>query len=447
MNAVPDATDEPDATVGGLLGRCLLAAGATRVVGEPSGSISGIPGLRHLRVEEPGVASLMADAFGRLGRGPGAALLPGRRLRLSSAMGLEVEPERIDDASAIPAAVAAWSWGAVHAATELVLDLDLEAPAPDDLEPLSIDPAGGTAMVLGVDVRDVGIVILAGPGVVRERQVDALRRFAERAGAGVVNTWGAKGLYRWDDPRHLGTVGLQRDDLALAGLLDAPLVLAVGVDRAEVDLDAWPGGQVLEVEPWQLEGLAMRWPEPDPAGPDAKPLLFELLADALADRYASNLVPLAPARAVADLAVAASRGALVAADPGPAGLWVARALPTTELDGVIVSATGGRGSAVALGLAATLDGRDAFAVTTEPFDPATEAVLDLARHWSGVTTGALVVCAWGGDEPWADADAHLVALRTARRGGGLSVVPVPVELSETRLLVEVAGEVVAWQPA
>ena len=45
----------------------------------------------------------------------------------------------------------------------------------------------------------------------------------------------------------------------------------------------------------------------------------------------SDAVPLSPARAAADLGSARPDGALVVADPGPAGLWVARALPTTEL--------------------------------------------------------------------------------------------------------------------
>ena len=50
------------------------------------------------------------------------------------------------------------------------------------------------------------------------RRVGALHAFATRAGIGVANTWGAKGVYPWDDPHHLGTVGLQRDDFALLDL-------------------------------------------------------------------------------------------------------------------------------------------------------------------------------------------------------------------------------------
>ena len=40
-------------------------------------------------------------------------------------------------------------------------------------------------------------------------------------GAPVVNTWGAKGVLRWDDPHHAGTAGLQADDFDLAGLADS----------------------------------------------------------------------------------------------------------------------------------------------------------------------------------------------------------------------------------
>ena len=86
------------------------------------------------------------------------------------------------------------------------------------------------------------------------------------------------------------------------------------------------------------------------------------------------------------------------------------------------------------------DQRTAFAVTTEPFDATTEALVQLGLAWHSPT----VVVAWGADVELPAADAHLAALRAARRDGGPQLVGVPVALEDTRLLVEVAGPVVAW---
>lgn len=447
---LPDAGGGPE-TVAQLLGRCLLGIGATRAFGAAEGEITGLPGLRHVRVEDPALASVLADAAGRLGAGdggdgPGVALLPGRRLRLSSAPGVDVVPIVVRDATELPELVATWSLDgagvpAVHAAVELELQVDLDAPAPAGAEPLRVDlRSGARAMALGPDVRDVGFVVLAGPGVVRAGAVEALRTLARRGGAGVLNTWGAKGVFRWDDPHHLGTIGLQADDVALSGLAEAPLVVATGIDPDEL-----PGlfelpGQVLEVAPWELEPLTWSWPEPDPPPPSSRPALYRRLAEALAGPYEADAVPLHPARAARDLGAAAPRGALVAADPGPAGLWVARALPTTEVGSVVVPATGGRGTGTALAVAAALDGRDAFAITTDPVDPASAALLELAE----VLGLPVVQVVWGADAELAAAADHLAALRAARRSGEATAVGVPVDLAATRELVEVAGPVVAW---
>lgn len=436
-----DATPTTDGTVGEHLGACLRAVGATRVFGAGSDGIVGIPGLGHVRVEEPALAALLADAAGRLGPGPGVALLPGRRLRLSSVLGGVANEVVLGHVDEVAPAVATWDLGRVHASVELVLELDLEAPAPSTAEPLVYDPrSAGGAVTLDPALAEARLAILAGPGVVRDGAVGQVAVVAERTGLPVLNTWGAKGLFRWDSPYHAGTAGLQAEDFALAGLAEAEIVLAIGVDPAEAPAERWAGPQVLEVEPWQLDTLVLRWPDPGPPAPTGRNRLYESLAAALAGPYESDAVPLSPARAARDLAAAANRGALVTADPGPAGLWVARALPTTEPGSVVVPATRAPGAALALALVAGLDQRTAFAVTTEPFDATTEALVQLGLAWHSPT----VVVAWGADVELPAADAHLAALRAARRDGGPQLVGVPVALEDTRLLVEVAGPVVAW---
>src|SRR3954469_24450068 len=76
-------------------------------------------------------------------------------------------------------------------------------------------------------------VVLAGNGVVRTGAAPALREFARATGIGVAETFMGKGVLDYEDPRALGTVGLQSRDYALAGFEDADVVICVGYDPAE----------------------------------------------------------------------------------------------------------------------------------------------------------------------------------------------------------------------
>ena len=73
---------------------------------------------------------------------------------------------------------------------------------------------------------------LVGPGVLAH--VDGVRALAERLGVAAVNTWGAKGVFRWDSPFHGGTAGLQARDFELAGLGEIDLLVTSGLDPADV---------------------------------------------------------------------------------------------------------------------------------------------------------------------------------------------------------------------
>jgi hypothetical protein len=431
-------------TVGQLLGQCLQVLGARRVFGASSSGITGVPGLRHVRVDDPALAALLADAHGRITPGGrGVALLPGRRLRITSSPGQLVEPVVLDDPALLPEAIASCGLPRIPTATELVLDVDLDAPVPAGVVPLTAQ-AGDQLMTLSPSLAELRTLVLAGPGVLGAGQTEALRAFAEQSGFGVVNTWGAKGVFRWDDPHHHGTAGLQERDFELAGFGDAQLVIAVGVDPAEAPRELWAHGQVLEVEPWQLAALAYNWPEPDPVPP--YPALYRDLSAALAPVYDDDVSPLTPARAARDLSRYVPEGAVVVADPGPAGLWVARAFPTTAPGSVIVPALPVSGFAVAAAVAAGLDDRGAVAIVTGRLDPTSEQLVELA----GTLGSSFVLCEWGSDAEgvgadWADANAHRVALRSAFAAPGVSHVPVPVDFSWTSVLVDVAGPVRAWR--
>lgn len=424
---------ESDRTIAQLLGESLRLLGARRVFG-----VAPLPGLVHVPVADPTLARLLADADGRIGPGPGVAWLPGQELRLSSQPGTTIDPWVIDDPARLAAAVATWTVGEVHAASEYRIDLDLGAPAPVDVEAVQFDTPV-EMYSLNASLADLHTIVLAGPGVVRQGQVTALQAFAAQAGVGVLNTWGAKGVFRWDSPHHLGTGGLQERDFELAGLPDAELLIAVGIDDDESERARFEYGHVLDVQPESLAALAFGWAPPSRT--PERPALYRELSSALASHYNSDDVPLRPARAAGDLAAALPGGTLVAADPGPAGLWVARAFPTTEPGSVVVPATVAPGFAVAAAFVAALDERPAVAVTTDPLDRESELLLDLA----GALGLPILLEVWGGDGPLESPAARVADLAQALSAPvGVSVRPVPVDFSHTRTLVEVAGPVVAW---
>jgi thiamine pyrophosphate-dependent acetolactate synthase large subunit-like protein len=275
-------------------------------------------------------------------------------------------------------------------------------------------PAARRALAVDLDLTGVGepIVVLAGGGVVRGGAVPALRELAAVGHLGVLNTWTAKGVFEWTSPHHLGTAGLQARDFELAGLSDAALVVACGVDPAEAPRYRWALTEVVEVTPGELAQVGARWVRP-PAAAIARPPLYTELAEVLAPHYAGD-VPGSPAAAVLQAKADLPPGGLLAVDPGPAGLWVARTFPTEEVGSVAVPAVGDEGFAAGAALAATFDGRPAIAVTTEPAGPQTRDIVEAARA---------------------------LGVEIDLREWGPSI---GVDFSHTRALEEVAGPVVAW---
>jgi hypothetical protein len=166
--------------------------------------------------------------------------------------------------------------------------------------------------------------ILAGPGVVEAGCVEGLQALARRVGCGVVNTWGAKGVFRWDDPLHFGTAGLQARDFELAGLGDVDVLVTTGLDPAEVTSRPWEGrAEVVDVAP---EDLAT-FDAPLPPGRTERPALYTELAAVVGPLYEQAGSP--PARAAALAASLPADGVLVAA-PGLVGFWIARTFPTAR---------------------------------------------------------------------------------------------------------------------
>ena len=239
-----------------------------------------------------------------------------------------------------------------------------------------------------------------------------------------------------DDPAWAGVVGLQERDAALAGLADADLLVVAGLDPGEAAAILPDDAQVVEVEPWHLELMAIRWPEPEPeARSGAHRALVDGLAELGATARTSAAVPLHPARAAADLAEVLGPDDLVVADAGAAGLWLQRGVVARPAGSVVVATHAVAGFAAAAALVAGLDGQRAVAVVETPADDVTEAVLELAA-----ALGATVVVeVWGADVAWSSPSEHREHLVGALHEGGVQRIPVPVDRGATAALLDLAG--------
>jgi hypothetical protein len=175
--------------------------------------------------------------------------------------------------------------------------------------------------------------ILVGPGALANPA--GVRALAEAVGVAVINTWGAKGVFRWDDPFHGGTAGLQARDFELAGLGDVEMLLTAGLDPAEVTTRPWePQAEIVDVAVPDLAAFAARWPHP-PAVP-ARPRLYTELAAVVQPLYAD---PRSPAARLQVLNRSLPPGDVVFAAPGLLGFWVARTWSTTVPGSVVVPAS------------------------------------------------------------------------------------------------------------
>jgi thiamine pyrophosphate-dependent acetolactate synthase large subunit-like protein len=287
-------------------------------------------------------------------------------------------------------------------------------------------------------------VILAGPGVIECGAVTGLHDLAVSAGLGVLNTWGAKGVFHWRSQHHLATVGLQADDFILGGLADVDLVISSGLNQSESPDWRWQlGPPTLRIEPAALASFA------EQSGPrrsaPAMPVLRARLADVTQRGWSSPEVPIPPSRITLHYAERLAEGALIAADAGTAGYWVARTLGTSRLGAVIVPSTNWPGHAAACIAVALLrrPSQPALAVIDGPADEATMTILEAAA-----TLGVHVpVEAWDPAGERLDATSHRDRLRTLVLGGtpqtaGPSTLATdPDQLAQ---MIDAAGAIVAW---
>jgi hypothetical protein len=138
-------------------------------------------------------------------------------------------------------------------------------------------------------------------------------------------------------------------------------------------------------------------------------------------------------------------GALVAADAGNAGFWVARTLGTTRLGAVIVPSTPSPGFAAACVAVSLLrrPSRPALAVIDLAGAEETAMIVDAAA-----ALGVRVpVEAWDQDGDRLDADAHRERLRQLVVGGlpaGDGFCTLTTDSRQLSEMIEAAGPIVAW---
>jgi acetolactate synthase I/II/III large subunit len=220
-------------------------------------------------------------------------------------------------------------------------------------------------------------IVLAGNGVARVGAASALREFARATGIGVAETFMGKGLLDFEDPRALGTVGLQSRDYALAGFEDADVVITVGYDLVEHAPVNWnPGGDktIVCVDTVSAEVDEHFMTAVDLVG-DIEHILGSLgreigggSRNSAAGSRLNQIVlgrfeaarddehfPMCPPRALWEIRRALGPRDMLISDVGLHKLWIARMFPAHEPDTVfIANGLAGMGIALPTAIAAKL---------------------------------------------------------------------------------------------
>jgi acetolactate synthase I/II/III large subunit len=219
-------------------------------------------------------------------------------------------------------------------------------------------------------------VALAGNGVVRGHAAPALREFVRATGVPVAETFMGKGLLPPDNPRALGTVGLQSGDYTMAGFDEADVVLAIGYDLVEHSPEHWNPKRdktVICVDSLPAETDAFFMPEVELVG-DIYNILTRLaeegrhvpheggstrLRDLVLGRFEQarddDHFPMQPPRVLYDIRQGLAREDILISDVGLHKLWIARMFPAYEPNTVLIAnGLAGMGFALPAAIAAKL---------------------------------------------------------------------------------------------
>jgi hypothetical protein len=428
------------ATIGQLLTRVLGRVGVHDIYGPL------LPGMVVTSIDDTRVAEVLSSVHWAVHGTTAATHLGDGLLRISgsSAFGADAEFV-ISDVSDLVALASSLPGSLDGPGFDVRLRVDPQTPVFDTI-PL-VDP-GETwrepdpTVVESVD-KAANVVVLAGPGVVRRRVVDGLHALAATGRLGVLNSWGAKGVFPWQSRHHWATVGLQENDFEYCGLERVGLILAVGIDERETPRRFWAGWPHLVVRPDALGPLAESWnPNPGSLNP---PALRARLAAVTQAGWSSSAAPMFPTRVTRNYGQALGGGGLLAADAGAVGYWVARTFATSQLGEVLVPPNVVSGWAVGCVTVARLANplRPALAVVDGPLDDVSRAVIETAARL-GVAIGVEAWCAEG-DELWPDA--HLERLSALINAGVGGVATLSTNDSQIEDMIAAAGQIVAWRPS
>jgi acetolactate synthase I/II/III large subunit len=209
---------------------------------------------------------------------------------------------------------------------------------------------------------------LAGNGAIRGHAARALRSFVHNTGIPVAETFMAKGLVDYEDPKALGTVGLQARDYEMAGFEDADLVIAIGYDLVEHSPKHWNpkrDKQIIMIDSVAAEIDQNFVPDVELIGDIAHVLarlaadcsrsqttagtsrLHEVVMAALTEARDDDHFPVRPPRALWDLRQALGRDDILVSDVGLHKLWIGRMFPAHE-PGTVLIANGLAGMGFAL---------------------------------------------------------------------------------------------------
>ncbi len=207
-------------------------------------------------------------------------------------------------------------------------------------------------------------LILAGNGAVRKRAAKQLRRLAEKAGIGVVNTFMGKGAVPMSSEHCLFTMGLQgRDHINLA-LDETDVVIAVGYDLVEYSPSFWNHSRKeivhIDFEPaeidedyplavdvvsdvadalWQInEELNRRYGDQLPLFDiKSRAKLRQAILDDFAMEKDDQSVPIKPQRVLWDVREAMGPSDILLSDVGAHKMWIARYYQCEEANTCLIS--------------------------------------------------------------------------------------------------------------
>jgi acetolactate synthase-1/2/3 large subunit len=259
-------------------------------------------------------------------------------------------------------------------------------PLPSKLRRLRLEPSAQDLLHAADVIRNADRpIVLAGNGVARTGAAAALRELARSTGIGVAETFMGKGLLDYEDPRALGTVGLQSRDYALAGFEDADVVITVGYDLVEHSPANWNpkrDKRIVCIDTVAPEIDEHFITEVDLVG-DPYHILSRLteelrdlrretprsrLDDIVLGRFEAakddDAFPFQPPRVLWEIRQALGRRDILISDVGLHKLWIARMFPAHEPDTVfIANGLAGMGIALPTAIAAKLVHPDRKVVT------------------------------------------------------------------------------------